>query len=68
MKFSPEQQWKHRRRERQQRQQQIDIDQKKKKKKRILVSENQPFYDFFKPTMSIQLCCLYSGLVYSNTN
>ena len=31
MKFSPEQQWKHRRRERQQRQQQIDIDQKKKK-------------------------------------
>ena len=58
MKFSPEQQWKHRRRERQQRQQQIDIDQKKKKKKGYLFQKISHFMIFSSQQ------CLYSYAAY----
>ena len=58
MKFSPEQQWKHRRRERQQRQQQIDIDQKKKKKKGYLFQKISHFMIFSSQQ------CLYSYSAY----
>ena len=58
MKFSPEQQWKHRRRERQQRQQQIDIDQKKKKKKGYWFQKISHFMIFSSQQ------CLYSYAAY----
>ena len=58
MKFSPEQQWKHRRRERQQRQQQIYIDKKKKKKKGYLFQKISHFMIFSSQQ------CLYSYAAY----
>ena len=59
MKFSPEQQWKHRRRERQQRQQQIDIDQKKKKKKKGYLFQKISHFMIFSSQQ-----CLYSYAAY----